>query len=160
MQHFSFDEISAFYRNQRGLNLNMYEPQVARKTIVHPAQNRHYSSNARGSHPRGFPNGVGFTRRQASVPWGVKSITNSSRYNAQRDKNLHPPSASSFGRPPRCGHFVNSTTRAQKFSAPSATGHYLPMTLGTTLLSLVRSRVVPQLKRCGCPILCTLVRKF
>ena len=31
------------------------------------------------------------------------------------------------------------------------------MTLGTTLLSLVRSRVVAKLKRCGYPILYTLV---
>ena len=31
------------------------------------------------------------------------------------------------------------------------------MTLGTTLLSLVRSRVVAQLERCGCPLLYTLV---
>ena len=81
-------EISALCRNRRGLNLNKYEPQLARKTIVHPVQNRHFSSNARGSHPRGCPNGVGLTRRQVSVPWGVKSITNSSRYNAQRDKSL------------------------------------------------------------------------
>ena len=34
------------------------------------------------------------------------------------------------------------------------------MTLGTTLLSLVRSRVVAQLERCRCPILYTLVPKF
>ena len=27
-----FDEISVFYRNQRGLNLNEYELQLARKT--------------------------------------------------------------------------------------------------------------------------------
>ena len=31
-----FDEISFFCRNQRGLNLNEYEPQLAPKTIVHP----------------------------------------------------------------------------------------------------------------------------
>ena len=84
-----FDEFSAFYRNQRGLHLNEYEPpQLTRETIVHPAQNRHYSSNTRGNHPRGCPNGVGLTRRQVSVPWGVTSICNSSRYNAQRDKGL------------------------------------------------------------------------
>ena len=34
------------------------------------------------------------------------------------------------------------------------------MALGTTLLSLVRSRVVAQLERCGCPILYTLVPNF
>ena len=34
------------------------------------------------------------------------------------------------------------------------------MTLGTTLLSLVRSRVVAQLERCGCPILYALVPNF
>ena len=49
-------------------------------------------------------------------------------------------------------HFVNSTTRAQKPTAPSAISHDMPMTLETTLLSLVRSRVVAQLERCGCPI--------
>ena len=32
-----FGEISAFHRNLRGLNLNEYEPQLTRKTIVHPA---------------------------------------------------------------------------------------------------------------------------
>ena len=120
-----FDEISVLHRNQRGLNLHEYEPQLTRKTIVRPAQNRHHSSNARGSHPRGCPTGVGLTRRQVSVPWGVKSITNSSRYKAQRDKKsqLQLPSASSFGRPPRCGYFANSTKRAQKPTAPSATSH-------------------------------------
>ena len=34
------------------------------------------------------------------------------------------------------------------------------MTLGTTLLSLVRSRVVAQLERCSCPILHAVVPKF
>ena len=34
------------------------------------------------------------------------------------------------------------------------------MTLGTTLLSLVRSRVVAQLERCGCPILDTPSQNF
>ena len=66
---------------------------MARKTIVHPAQNRHYSSNARGRHPRGCPTGVGLTRRHVSGPWGVKSITNSSRYNAQRDKKVSATTA-------------------------------------------------------------------
>ena len=83
-----FDEISAFYQNLRKLNLHEYEPQLARKTIVHPAQSRHYSSNARGRYPRGCPTGVGLTRRHVSVPSGEKSITNSSRYNAQRNKSL------------------------------------------------------------------------
>ena len=81
----------------------------------------------------GCPAEVCLTRRQVSVPWGVKS-TNSSRYNAQRDKRLSYcplqcqtrqasqllPSASSFGRPPRCVHFVNSTKIARKLTAPSA----------------------------------------
>ena len=34
------------------------------------------------------------------------------------------------------------------------------MTLGTTLLSLVRSRVVAQFERCRCPILYSLVPNF
>ena len=34
------------------------------------------------------------------------------------------------------------------------------MTLESTLVSLARSRVVAQLKRCGCSILYTLVPKF
>ena len=34
------------------------------------------------------------------------------------------------------------------------------MSLETTLLILVRSRVVAQLERCGCPIFYTLVPKF
>ena len=61
---------------------------MTRKTIVHPAQNHRYSSNARGRHPRGCSTGVGHTRRHPLVPRGVKFITNSSRYNAQRDKRL------------------------------------------------------------------------
>ena len=83
-----FGENSVFYRNQRRLNVNAYKPQLARKAIVCPPQNGHYSSNAGASHPRGCPTGVGLTRRQGSVPWGVKSITNSSRCIAQRDKSL------------------------------------------------------------------------
>ena len=83
-----FAKISAFYRNMRGLNLHEYEPQLARKTIVRPAQNRHYSNDVRGGHPHGCPTGVGLTRRQVSVPWGVKSITNLSCYNTQRDKSF------------------------------------------------------------------------
>ena len=79
---------SAFYRNLRRLNLHEYGPHLSPKTIVHPAQNRHYSSNARRRHPRGCPTGVGLTRKQVSVARGVKSTTNSSRYNAQRDKSL------------------------------------------------------------------------
>ena len=70
------------------------EPQLAHKTIFHPAQNCHYSSNARGRHTGGCPTGVGLTRRQVSVPWGVKSITNSSRYNAQRDKKVEAAAVS------------------------------------------------------------------
>ena len=114
-----FDEISAFYRNLRRLNLHEYEPQLARKTIVRPAQISHYSSNVRGRHLRGCPTRVGLTRRHVSVPWGVKAITNLSRHNAQRDKSLsycrqraHSVCrlVSAFGRPPRCSHFVNSTT--------------------------------------------------
>ena len=75
-----------------------------------------------------------------SVLWGVKSIANLSRYNAQRDKSLGccRQRARSVGR----SYVVNSTTRAQKLTAPSAISHDLPVTLGTTLLSLVRSRVV------------------
>ena len=53
------------------------------------------------------------------MPWGVKSVTSSSRYNAERDNLL--PSASSFGRPLWCGHYVNSMKRAQKLTAPPAT---------------------------------------
>ena len=108
-----FDEIPAFYRNLRGLNLREYEPQLACKTIVHPAQSRNYSSNARGRHPRGCPSGVSLTRRQVSVPWGVKSITNSSRYNAQRDTNRSycRQRARSVGRLGAVT-FVNSTTRS------------------------------------------------
>ena len=36
-----FAKIPAFHRNLRGFNINEYEPQLARKLIVHPAQNRH-----------------------------------------------------------------------------------------------------------------------
>ena len=86
---FKYDSyISAFYKSQPGLNLNKYVPQLVRKSIVHPAQDRHYSSNARESHPRVCPNGVGLTWAGVSVPWGGKSITNSSRYNPQRDKSV------------------------------------------------------------------------
>ena len=125
---------------------------------------RHYSSSARGRHPRGCPTGFGYTRSHVSAPWGVKSITNSSRYKErptrQTSQLLFMPSASSFGRSPWCGQFVNSTTRAQKLTASSAISHDLRMTLGRTLLSLVRSRMVAQLERCGCPILYTLVPFF
>ena len=34
-------QISVFYQIQRRLKLNEYEPHLARKIIVHPAQNRH-----------------------------------------------------------------------------------------------------------------------
>ena len=139
-------------------------PQLAREIIVHPAQNRPYSSCARGTHACGGPTAIGLTRRQVSVPWGVKSITNSSRNNAQRlpkaTKSQLLPSPSSVGRPPRCGHLVNSATRAQKAIAPSAFGHDLRVTLGTTPVSSVRSRVVAQLERWGCPILYGHVPKF
>ena len=94
-----FDEISEFCRTQRGLNLIEYEPQLAHQRIVHLAQNRYCSSNARGSHPRGCPTGVGLTRRPVSVPCGVKSTTNWSRYNTQPDTNLSccPQRARSVG---------------------------------------------------------------
>ena len=82
MKFWQFTEIG-----ERKLNLHEYEPQLARKTIVHPAQNRQYSSNGGGTHPRGRPTGVGLTRRHVAVPWGVNSITNSSRNNAQSDKS-------------------------------------------------------------------------
>ena len=79
---------SALCQIQQGLNLNEYEPHLAGKKIVHPAQNCHFSSSARVSHTRGCSTGVGLTRRQVPVPWGVKFITNSPCYNAQRDKSL------------------------------------------------------------------------
>ena len=94
-------EIAAICRNQRGLNLNEYEPRFARETLIHPAQNRHYSSTPRGSHPhpRVCPTGVGLTRRQVSVCYGMKSNTKSSRYIARRDKSLKycPQRARSVG---------------------------------------------------------------
>ena len=70
-----------------GLNLDEYEPHLNRKTIVRPAQNRPYSSNDRGRHPRGGLTGVGLARRWVSVPWGVKKI-NSLPYDAKRVKSL------------------------------------------------------------------------
>ena len=119
-----FEEISAFYRNLLRLNLQEYESQLARKTIAHPAQNRHYSSNVRERHPRGCPTGVALTRRQVSVPWGVKSVTNSSRYNTQRDKVSATAAVSELLRSAASvRHFVNSTTRAQKLTTPSAINH-------------------------------------
>ena len=81
-----FYKISVFYQIQRGVDLVEYVPQLAREIIVHSAQNHHYSSCARGNHPCGGSAAVGLTRRQVSVPLGVKSITNPSHYNAQRDK--------------------------------------------------------------------------
>ena len=67
---------------ERGLSIIEYEPQLARKTIVQPPHNHHYSINSRGRPPRG----VAVTRGQVSVPCGVNAITNSSRYNAQWGK--------------------------------------------------------------------------
>ena len=155
-----FFEIPVFFRNRRGLNINEYipyEPQLTRKKIVHPAQNHHDSSNARGNHPHGCPTAVCLTGRQVSVFWEVKFIANSLRYNAQHDNKISATychqRGRSFGRLAWCGHFVNSTKRAQQLTAPSAVSHDLPMTLGTTLPSLVRSRAVAQLERCVCPIL-------
>ena len=92
------------------------------------------------------------------MPWGVMSITNSSRYNAQRDKSLSCIimllSVSLLGRPPRCGHLVNSTKELRNsLRLLRRVMSSLGMTLGTALLSLVRSRVVAQLERCDCPIL-------
>ena len=64
---------------QRGLNLVEYVPGLARKVIARPAHNRHYIiSCARGNYI------IGLTRRQMSVPSQMKSVTNSSRNNAQR----------------------------------------------------------------------------
>lgn len=65
-----------------------------------------------------------------------------------------------FGRPPGCDHPANSTKKGRTLAAPSPINHNLRMTWGRTLLSLVRSRVVAQLERCGCPILYTAVPKL
>ena len=82
-------KFSAFHRNLRMVNLHSSTSlSWLAKTTANLAQNRHYSSNARGRHPRGCPAGVGLTPRQVLVPWQVKSIINSSRYNAQRDKSI------------------------------------------------------------------------
>ena len=136
-------------------------PQLAHEVIVPPAQNRHCSSCARVTHPCGGPTIIGLPRRQVSVPWGVKSVTNSSHYNASAaTSQLFSPSQSSVGRSPRCGHLANSAPRAQKAVAPSAIGQDLRRTLGTTLVSLVRTRVVAELERCSCPILYSLVPNF
>ena len=135
-----FDKFSVFYRNPRGLNLNLYKPSVVSQNNSPLGTEHHYIDNARASLMRGCPTGVGLTHRQVSVFSGVKFITNSSRYNAQCDENLSccPQSAHSVGRLGAVT-FVNSTKRAQQFTAPSAISHDLPMTLGTTLPSLVRS---------------------
>ena len=84
----SFLEISALHQIQRGSDPLEFVPQLAREISYTPAQNRHYSSSARGDHPCGGPTGIGRTLRQVLVRWGMKSVTNSSRYNAQRDKLL------------------------------------------------------------------------
>ena len=97
IQHFSLVNFGYYTEINEGLNLNEHEPQLARETIaVRPAQNRDYISNDRGSHRRGCSTGVCLTRRQVSVSQEVKSITNSSRNNAQRDKSL------SYGRQRAC----------------------------------------------------------
>ena len=143
----------------------MYVPQLDHEIIAHPAQNRPYSSCACGTHACCGPI-MGLTRRQVSVPSRVKPITNSLRNNAQscltRQSSQLLPSPSSVGRPPWCGRFVNSATRAQKASTPSAFGHALRMALETTPVrpNPVRSRVVAQLERWGCPILHSRVHEF
>ena len=87
----SFNEILVFYLpHSTRVEINGYEPPLPSKITAHPAQNRHYNSNAHGSHPRNCPTGVGLARRQVSVPWGVgvKFIPKSLRYNTKRDKSL------------------------------------------------------------------------
>ena len=100
-----------FYRNMRRLNLPENEPQLARKTIAYPAENRYYSSNAGGRHPRGCPTGVGLTRRHVSVPWRAQSVTDSSRHNVQRDKRLSYNSRQRARSIVRLGAIILSTRR-------------------------------------------------
>ena len=149
-----------FHQIQRGFNLVEYVLQLAREMIVHPVQNRHYTSCARETHPCGGPTVIGLTRRQVPVPWGAKSITNSLRYNAQHDK----VSAIALTGLSRSATSVRSPCELGRESpeaiAPSALGHHLRIPLGTTLVSLVRSRVVAELERWGCPILYSLVPKI
>ena len=52
---------------------------------------RQCSSSARVRHPRGCPTGVGYTRSHVSAPWGVKSITNSSRYKERPTRQTNVP---------------------------------------------------------------------
>ena len=96
---------------------------MAREIIVHPAQNRHCSSCARETHPCGGSTVIGLTRRQVSVPCGVKSINHRHATTPNATKSQLFLSPSSVGRPPRCRHLVNSAMRDQKAIAPSAFGH-------------------------------------
>ena len=90
-------------------------------TTVHPAQNHNYTATTLESHPHACPTGVNLPRRQVSVPWIIKPVTNLSRYNAQREKTLSlcRHRACSIGRPGA----GNWSTRAQKATAPSAFSH-------------------------------------
>ena len=132
---------------------------MARETIFHPAQKRHYSSNAPGRHPRGCPTGAGLTRTHVSMPWGVKSITNLPRYNAQRNKSP----AIAVSDLVRSAASVRSLCQLDDESSEAHCAFCdqpLPANdLGNDPAQPHASRVVAQLERCRCPILDTLVPK-
>ena len=127
---------------------------MAREIITHPAKNRHDSSCVGGTHLCGGPTVIDLTRRQNKSPPTRHATT------PNATKSRLSPSPSTVGRPPRCSHLVISTTRARKAVAPYTCCHDLRTTLGTTLVKLVRSRVVAQLERWGCPILYSHVPIF
>ena len=131
-------------------------PQLAREVFVYSAQNRHYRSG-------GGPTVIALTRRQVPVPRGVKSTNNWSHYNAQRDKVSAIIALAGVN---RSTTLVRSLCEVAHKSPKCyencayAVGHDLRMTLRTTLVSLVRSRVVAQLERWSCPTLDSLVPEF
>ena len=152
------------HRNQRGLNLDEYEPQVARPTHRPPGteaplqQQRSRKSPAWLSHWSRPDSYAGAGALGSEIHHQLVELQCPTRRKSQL---LLSPS--SFGRTPRRGRFVNSTERAQKLIAPSAISHDLPMAVGTTLLSLVRSLAVAQLGQRGCPTMsyiCSFLEKL
>ena len=82
-----FYEISAFYRSAK-VESSRVRTSVGSQNNRPPSTEPSLKQQRSRKTPTRLSTGVSLTRRHVSVPWGVKSITNSSRYNAQRDKSL------------------------------------------------------------------------
>ena len=134
--------ISAFHQYRRRFKFDEHVPQWDRKLIVHPAQKRHSSSCEPGTIRSVVSLSSAGLGGRLCCPgeWDPSPDRRATTPNATKPQLVISTELSRSAT--SMGHLVNSATTPQIAIAASDVGHDLLISIGTTLIHLVRSRVV------------------